>query len=104
MALFETLVAFPTDVTGPVKLAFVVTLLAVPVRFPTKPVAVKIPVLGLNESFVLEDLTGKAPPVPVVHSGKTVAFVVVSFAMVEVDASVAVAAKVAVAAFPLMFV
>jgi hypothetical protein len=63
------LVAFPTDVIGPVKLALVVTVAALPVQepelpltlpvtlpvnAPAKPVAVNMPVLGIKLSLVDE--------------------------------------------------
>jgi hypothetical protein len=53
-------VALPVLVIGPVRLAFVVTLVAVvalvalPERAPENVVAVRVPVLGTNVSFELE--------------------------------------------------
>ena len=62
-------VAFPADVIGPVRLAFVVTVEALPeqlpdepeqlpvtfpVKGPAKPVAVKSPVEGLKYNLVVE--------------------------------------------------
>ena len=70
---------------------------ALPVKAPTKPVAVKTPVEGLNVNFVLEIFVGALPLVAVLHVGYTATLLVVSFVIPTLIAFVAV---VAVVAFP----
>jgi hypothetical protein len=54
-----------------------------PVRGPANPLAVRIPVEGTNESFVLETFAGRFPVLAVTHRGYIVAAVVVSSAIVS---------------------
>ena len=82
-------VAFPTDVTSPVRLAFVVTLLAVnavavPVMFvPTSAEGVPsagVTNVGLVERTVLPEPVEVVTPVPPLETGRTELLVAVNTA------------------------
>ncbi len=76
----------------------VVAVEAFPLRAPEKVVVVKVAVLGLNVSLVLDTFWGKLPDVDVTQVGYIVALVDVSSVM---PTFVALVAVVAVEAFPL---
>ncbi len=71
-----------------------------PVKGPLNAVEVRVPVLGLKESLVLDTLAGKFPVAAVTQDGYIVALVVVSSVMPTLTALVAVVEDVAVVAFP----
>ena len=62
LALVTTVVALPAEVTIPVKFALVAAI--TPVKsdpFPEKPVALKTPVLGTKDNFVSAVFRGRLP-------------------------------------------
>jgi hypothetical protein len=63
-------------------------------------VAVRIPVLGTNDSWVLDVLAGRFPVLAVTHVGYTATAVATSFVTPELTELVAVVAVVAVVALP----
>ena len=74
------LVLLPVEVIAPVKLALV--LAVIPVNEEPSPlnfVAVKVPVLGTNDSFVLLTFCGKLPVSAVTKVGYTLEAVTISF-------------------------
>ena len=70
IAPFAIAVAFPTEVTTPVKLALVVAEIFVNCEpSPLKLVAINPPVLGTKDNLVLETFCGKLPLVPSTNVG-----------------------------------